>query len=352
MLIAATELKRALKKLAPIKSDTYQLGPAISGQDPEIWVVEEGGFQFSPANVNGKKFSQVISRLSGQIKIEQEERKLILESARAKIELEIHPVKPLVPPKTSDQFLKLKNADFKSLLQIAVASASTNKSADVGYKVLLHSLPLGLEEETPSGYRIVGADANFLAVVTESVPLPFEFKHLVNLTCASVVQLMDGPDLEIGETNQNVWFRSGSTTVYASKPHQVYPEYQRYIPSTFGLKIQFNPEDLSAALRTVEPLIEQETDNGAVALLYSEGVLNCKTIGTGSTASDDCPAEQIDPDPVFDPKEIRFKVNSKYLTQFLSKASGPVTLSLNTPLTPLKFESGKFTAIVSPMGKK
>ncbi len=352
MLIAATELKHALKKLAPIKSDTYQLGAGVSAQDSEAWVIEEAGFSFSPANVNGKKLTQVVNSMSGQIKIEQEERKLILESARAKIELEIQPVKPLVPPKTSDQFLKLRNEDFKPLLQIATSFVSSNKSADFGYKVQIHSLALGLEDETPPGYRIVGSDGNTLAMLTNTAMIPFEFKYLLNLTAASVVQLMDGPDLEIGETNSNVWVRSGSTTVFASKPHQVYPEYQRFIPPSFGLKLQFNPEDLSAALRTVEPLIEEEADNGAVAVLYSDGVVELRNVGIGETASDKCPCEQIDPDPVFDPKEIRFKISSKYLAQFLSKASGLVTLSYNTPITPLKFESGKFMAIISPMGKK
>lgn len=351
MNIAATDLKHALKKLSSLKTETYQLGETfVSAQDSDAWVVVDCPLSgLGPAfTIAGKKLSSVVNRMSGQIEITREDKKLTLRSAKAKVELEIQPAKTsAVALAQPDKALSLPAPEFKQALSVACASASPAKSAPFGGCVQFQSLGLGLEEEGPKEYRITGTDGIILTTVNTKTELPFEFRMLLNLTAASIVQLMDGPQIEVGETNTHLKITSGGTTVYASKPIQTYPNYDSLLSAAPHTKLSFQAEDLLSVLRTVEPMIDESVDQGAVALHFKDGVVQCLSGGVGSTAQDETVYEQIDPDPIFDPREVRLKLNVKYLSSFLSKAKGPAVLSLTNK--PVFLESGNMLVLTMPM---
>lgn len=356
MNIAATELKKALRVFAPVRTEFYQIGEhGISAQDSDIWVVSESplsglGGIFS---VNGKKLSQVVGRMSGQVEITKEEKLLSLKSARAKIELEIQDIKPLKIPDPPAKVLELASVDLKKALSIAVASASPNKASAFGGVVLLQSLPLGIEEGSPSGYRIVGTDANVLTVATVGNSVQFEFKMTLNLPAAAIVQIMDGT-ISLGESNTHLYAQSGGIRVFASKPTQTFPNFDSLLSVPSKLKFGFKTEEWVSALRTVETLIEESVDQGGIDLQFAEGVVQWNNTGVGSTASDEAPYEQIDPDPLFQPVTVsNLRVKAKYLSGFLAKAGEESTLGLVDKNKPIRLESGNMTTLVMPMaGKK
>jgi hypothetical protein len=214
-------------------------------------------------------------------------------------------------------------------------------------------LPLGLEDvedEHPRGYRIVGTDAVILASAEREWLCPFEFRWLLNLTAASIVQLMDGEALEAGETNQYLVLRSGDTTVYASKPTKAYPNHDKLLAFQPHTQFSFQAEAWLAALRTVEPMIDESVDQGAVALHFKDGVVQLSSVGVGSTAQDEAEYEQVKPDPIFEPREARLRLNIKFLLGFLSKATGLSVLSLTD--RPAKFESEGLMMLCMPMTGK
>ena len=352
MQILANEIKRTLKKLAPLKAETYQIGEhGISAQDPsEVWVVLESSlsqlgqtFSFS-----GKKFSQVISRMSGELDITTEENKLIIKSYKAKVELETRSVAKPSFPESAKKFVTLKSVDLKWALTVATASASPKKSEAFGGVVLLQSLPLPLEAETPAGYRVVGTDSMVLTVIQRDFQVPFEFKYPLNLTAAAIVQFMDGDTIEIGETPTHLILKSGTDTVYAAKPAKAYPDFGKLIATKHPVTLQISPEKWIQALRTVETLIDEEKDAGNISLHFKDGVVQFSTVGVGSTASDEAEYEQTTPDPVFDPKEFSMKVKAKYLSGFLAKSGGVATISVTSSKVPIKYESGQVVAITTP----
>jgi DNA polymerase III sliding clamp (beta) subunit (PCNA family) len=352
MNILASDIKRTLKKLAPLKAETYQIGAhGVSAQDPsEVWVVLDSSlsklgqtFSFS-----GKKFSQVISRMSGELDITVEANKLTIKSCKAKVELETRTVTQAIFPKSAEKFVTLKSADLKSALAIASASASPKKSEAFGGVVFLQSLPLPLDAETPTGYRVVGTDSMVLTVVQRDLPVPFEFRFPLNLTAAAIVQFMDGDTVEIGETNTHLILKSGDDTAYAAKPTKAYPDFGKLIAAKHPVTLQLSPEKWIPALRTVETLIDEEKDNGFISLQFKDGVVQFRTVGVGSTASDEAEYEQINPDPVFDPKEFSMKVKAKYLSGFLAKSGAIATLSVTSSKVPIRYESGPVVAITTP----
>lgn len=355
MNITAAELKQALTKLRPVKGDYYLVSQyGVSAQDSDVWVFVESPLTgLGDFSIAGKKLSSVIGRMSGNIEITKQEKSLVLKSAKARIELEIQPVKPVVLPKTSDKFITVPLSDFKKALAVAVASASVAKASPGGGVVQIQTHPLGLEEEEPRGYRITGTDLIVLTVSNVLFPVKHQIKSLLNLTAASVVQLMDGPALEIRETNTHMILSSGATTVYASKPVQTFPDFDGLLAAVPSARLKFSPANWLAGLRTVEPLIDKAADQGTIDLHLDSGVLQWSTVGVGSTAYDESEYEQVDPDPIFEPVTVsNLRLKAKPLSGFLSRAGEEATMGISGKKQPVRFESDGIVVLIMPAGKK
>jgi hypothetical protein len=100
----------------------------------------------------------------------------------------------------------------------------------------------------------------------------------------------------------------------------------------------------------VESLIDEEKDKGAISLQFRENVVQFLNVGIGNVASDEAPYEQLDPDPVFEPKEFSLKLTAKYLSGFLSRAGADATLSITEH--PIRLESDGVVVLTMPIGAK
>ena len=348
MKFQASELKKSLKHLSPVKTDFYRFdSDTIVAQDSEATVVVPGPRFENPFTIAAKKLSAVINRSSGEVEATLQERSLILKSGKkAQVELEIQVVKSVALPAFPDTSLSLDLPAFKKAMSLAAASASTAKSAAFGGSVQIQSLPLGIEDTTPPGYRVVGTDSIVLTVAEVRETIPYDAKGLINLTAAAVVQIMDGPKIEIGESNTHLQLRSGNTTVYASKPVQAYPNFDGLLVKPSLTKIKLNPQEWLSALRTLEPLIDEEKDNGAISLHFKENVVKWSSVGVGNIASDESGYEQLEPDPFFEPKEFSLNLTAKYLSGFLNKAGDDATLGVTDG--PIRLESGNVVVLTMP----
>jgi DNA polymerase III sliding clamp (beta) subunit (PCNA family) len=345
MNISASDFKHALKKLSPVKTETYRFDmDGICAQDSDVIIAVAPDMTFGGTfNVNGKNLSRVVNRMTGQIEIVQEQKKLILTSAKARIELEIQPVKPVPLPEATETPLVLDLTDFKKALALTVPSASTAKSAKYGGAVQIQS---GL-----GGYRVVGTDGLVLTVATViNTAMLAEFKTLLNLTAASIVQLMDGESISIQDSFKYFVLKSRDTTVYASKPVQEYPNFEPLLAMKSHTVLGFKTEEWWSALRTVDPLIDDEKDNGAVSGFFRNNVVQWEGVGIGSVATDEAAYEQLEPDPIFDPKELELKINAKHLSGFLSRAGTEATLGITEK--PIRLESEGVVVLTMPIGAK
>ena len=331
MNIAAAELKNTLRKLSSVKTESYVIGEhGISAQDSDVWPVIESPLTGLGATFSiDRKFAQVVNRMSGQIEITKQEKSLVIKSAKARVELEVQNIKPPSFPKKAEKTMTFPAASFKKALAVAAAAASPAKSAPFGGSVQIQNQPLGIEDDTATGYRIVGTDSIMLteAVVDEVAGLP-EFKTLLNLSAAAIVQLMDCESLTLGETNTHLVISGGGVTVYASKPVQAYPNFGILLSLEPKVTYSINPEEFLSALKTIEPLIDETVGQGGISLLFKDGVVQCNCTGVGSAASDEAGCDQSYPDPIFEPKDVSIRLKAKYLSSFLSKTKDVVTLSL------------------------
>lgn len=352
MNIPATELKKTLRLLAPVRSEVFHVGEhGVSAQDSDVWVVVDSPLsQLGSFTVAGKKLTQVANRMSGTVSLELKDNQLTLKSAKAEIVLEAKPAKKATLPATPEKTVSLPAADFKKALSVAVASASPNKSAGFGGVVQFKSAPLGFDSETPDGYRLVGTDSKVLTVVGVDGALPFEIAALVNLTACGVVQIMENETITYGDGEKGLCLKSGNLTVFAAKPDQQYPNIDPLLATAPTVTFKFKPEEWLAALRMVEPLIEEEEGESKVALHFSEGVVGFDSSGSTSTstARDEAGYEQVLPDPILEPKEMTIVMEASHLSGFLSKSSGEATLSFSEMKKPLMLECGGVKVLTFP----
>ena len=355
MIVPAAELKHQLKKLSGVKSEVFWVGEhGISAQDSDIWVVVESPLNGldGPFSVSGKKLTQVVNRMGGKIEVSQTEKSLILKSNKALVELETQKIKKQVLPELPDKFLEFPASEFKKALAAAVSTASPAKSAAFGGCVQLQTIDVDLEEVMPFGYRILGSDGNVLTLVRKTAPMGFEMRALINLSAAATIRDLGGDVIKLGETNSHFLILAEGIKVFASKPVQQYPNFSSLLTVPSIVSVKLNPQDWLSALQTVEPLIDETVDKGAVSLLFRENVVELANVSTGSKAKDEAPYEQVDPDPVFDPKEIGLKLKAEYLSGFLKKAENPSWLRISEKADhPVRLESGDVTVITRPLYK-
>ena len=349
MKIPAAELKKSLKLLSPVHTEDFHIGPhGIAAKDSDVWVVVDSPLsELGSFTVNGKSLSRVVSRMAGTVELTADELSLTLRSTKAEIRLETKPAKPPVLPAKPENILTLNTAEFKKAVSLAVGSASTHKSAPFGGCVQFQTLATGIEEETYTGYRVVGTDGKVCTVATAPGSLPFGATALLNLTAASVVQLLETDTFEFGPGDP-YYLKSGGLTVYATKPDQQYPGISPLLANTPTLVFQFNPEEWLAAYRTVEPIIEPNEMENHVTLQFTDGVVQFISQGTGSTAKDEAGYEQLEPDPLLEPTGITLVMRADHLSGFLSKASGAATLSFSRMDKPLKLESAGVQVLTFP----
>ena len=120
MKFQASELKHALKKLAPVKTDSFRFdGDTVVAQDSEATVVVPAPRFETPFTINAKKLSSVVNRMSGEIEATLQERSLVLKSAKARIELEIQKVKSVALPTQQEKVITFDLPAFKKVYVIS-----------------------------------------------------------------------------------------------------------------------------------------------------------------------------------------------------------------------------------------
>ncbi len=337
MVVLASELKSALKKFSPIRTETYQVGAhGISATDSWVTCVNHGLLtDLGEFTTNGKRFSQIVNRMSGQIEMVRDGKKLTLTCAKAKVELEVQDSKPFAAPSSGTTSFSIDADDFKPALLVAFASASTSKSSPFGGCVQIRSTP---SLSGPSTLHVVGTDGNVLSVASASVESSADVSMLLNTSALQIVCLLDG-HLDISYTDSHIQIKSDKTTVFASKPDKVYPQFGKFLALTPTMEFGFSPQSWLDALKTVEPLIE-ENDLRSVKVQLKDGCVTFSNIGAGSNARDEAEYEQLLPDPIFDPISVSILMNFDYLSGFLAKAGESATLSLTDNTKPIRLESG------------
>ena len=337
MNILASDIKSALKKIGSAKSENLfvdTLAGRLVSHDAEIAVIVTSGKLKDPDFgevfcVNSRKFTTVVNRMSGTISLFGG-KSLKLESAKARVEIELLPNKipPVTPPKET---LTLPLVTIKALLDYAATGADTNKAAAHGGVVQLTS--------------VVGG--GFSAAATNGTRLAFEslpgegsppFAYLIPLPALDAIKKLEGETLQAAETDKQFYFADATTSIYARKLVKQFPNYTEFVPKTFEFSATLDARKFEEALRTVEPFVP-DAGAHAITLHFSEGSLKLNA-SDGGRAEDEVPYTQTFPDPIFETKEFKNKLNFVHLMDFAKAVSGDILFQVTTDKSPAVLSAG------------
>lgn len=355
MLIPATGLKSLIKSLAPASAEMIIVsdgGLVASGSDLTICAFSEAFVGLGLFQVNARKFSSVVNRLSGMIDVQKMDNVLVIKSAKTKVEMETAAVKNRIftAPETLHT---IPLPSVRDLLKYVSMAADSNKAAFMGGVVQFETLTTGLfEDEKVTAIEAMGTDGKRCAYSS----VPYEgsaFKYHMTLPAVAALQGLDGDTVHIGETDAHYYLKSPNVTVYANKLAKGFTNYKGILPKDFKFQATVDAAEFKQVLHVVEPMI-QDVEQFAVVVHFLDGKLSVRTVGKGGTAQDEM--EYVS-DPLADVSEFETKLNHKILSDFFAAVSGEVTVNANPPVLnkgkmipqPVILESGNRKIMIAPV---
>jgi DNA polymerase III sliding clamp (beta) subunit (PCNA family) len=356
MQIAATELKSLIKRLAPASSEMTIIsdgGLVAAGSDLTICAASDAFKGLGLFQVNARKFSSVVNRLSGQVDVQKMDNVLVVKSAKAKVEIETAAVKPRVfsAPETLHT---VPLPSVRDLLKYVSIAADSNKAAFAGGVVQFETVTTGLfDEEKITAIEAMGTDGKRCAWSSVEFDGAAPFKYHITLPAVAAIQGLDGDTIQIGETDSFYYLKSATTTIYANKLAKGYTNYKSILPKSFKFQATVDAAEFKQVLYTVEPMI-QDVEQFAVVVHFLDGKLSVRTVGKGGTAQDEM---EYVADPLADVSEFQTKINHKILSDYFSVVSGEVTFNANPPVLnkgqmvpqPVILESGNRKIMIAPI---
>lgn len=357
MQIAATEFKSLIKRLASASSEMTVIsdgGLVASGSDLTICAASVAFAGLGLFQVNARKLSSVVSRLSGQISVQKMDSVLVIKSAKATVEMETAVAKPRVF--TAPETLHIIPLPaVRDLLKYVSMAADSNKAAFMGGVVQFETVvKVGFDEpDTVTGIEAMGTDGKRCAYSDMEFEGTTPFKYHMTLPAVAAIQSLDGDAVQIGETDSFYYLKSNQITIYANKLSKGFTNYKSFLPKDFKFQATVDAAEFKQVLYTVEPMI-QDVEQFGVVVHFLDGKLSVRTVGKGGNAQDEMGYLA---DPLADVSEFQTKLNHKILSDYFSVVSGEVTFNANPPVLskgkmlpqPVILESGNRKIMIAPV---
>ena len=164
--------------------------------------------------VNARKFTDIVSRLSGVITFDNG----VIKAGKSKLKIETK-----------------QDEGYSFVKPIKADSITLNiKELQTGIKNRLFACDT-LNINTLSGVclnkdEIATCNGNILAVYTLSEQLPFDTVVLTNKLCQEVLKCFDDETVQVSMTNNKVMFKSDKITLIGRLLDGMYPQYRILIP--------------------------------------------------------------------------------------------------------------------------
>lgn len=332
MKIPAKDLKTILRSLSAVSSDSLLFaGREVYAVGQNITVIVGLPVDLGTFGIGTEKFVQIVNKLEGDIDLAAAE-KLVIKSGRSRFTLpvttEIHIPAVQIPHDS----VEIPFAGMVEMLDFA-SQACKNEVFNYTGSVLFTS------------ERAVGTDGNKLMLMDGGA---FHCPQiLIPFPVIRTLKTFVGGTVRIGEDATNLYFSIGQATIIARKLAKTFPAYESIVPKTFQSKHEIKASDMIQALRRIHPLLDE--DKRILLTMNSDSCILTLTSAHGS-AEDRLEAEQLEPDPVFEPCEVRFSVDSEALTDFYEEVEGETIFCGNGPANPIWIEAGNKKLLCSSKG--
>ena len=165
--------------------------------------------------INARKFTDIVSRLSGDITFEDG----VIKAGKSKLKIDLK-------RDEGYQFINTIEADTISLNIKELQTGIKNRlfACDTLSQNVLSGVCLNKDE-------IVTCNGNMLAKYTLSEQLPFDTVILGNKLCQEILKCFNDEVVEVSMTNNKIMLKSDKITLVGSLLQGNYPKYQALIPT-------------------------------------------------------------------------------------------------------------------------
>lgn len=299
------------------------------GVKTEVLAETDGQGQFV---VNGELFKNVINSLDkGKLDLEKKDNLLIIKQGKAvsKLNCQSSEEFPEFPAVTGD-VLSIKTSDLEEIQEKVAFCASLDQSRPVLTAILLGFSKKQIEVVATDGFRLSRLVLVGSEMISEKVVLLSSkaFSELVRLVKQSD---SDSINIIVSEELKQALVEFSGVKMYIRLIDGDYPPYERIIPPSFGLKVEFDSGDFLTEIKRAAIFSRNESN---IVKISIEG--NFMKVSAKSTAFGDYSGEININNPDQGQGEIAFNVN--YLIDFISAIKTEVLeFQMNESLKPAMF---------------
>lgn len=353
--LKSPDLKRLVKKLASVQSETTILDPlkgVLHAFDSDITVVVtspllvateqdelsslEGAVAFS-----SKQFASLCGKTTGEVSITISSNRVVVKSKRAVFEIPTTHSKFPVPGVPASKYtLQLKDV-ANALVFASSASVSkerNNYTGAVQMRVLNKTL------------RAVATDHRRLALA--EVPVTTEdFTILCPVVVAQALKSLEGEELTIGETPTQLFFSASEVVIIGRKLVKPFPKYEQLIPTQPGLVVNLQAEVVKESLDVVSPIL-LEDDKGVrrLRMRFANNLFKLFVNNGAALAEDTTDCEMVLPEPIWgDDVGFECTVDHRAMIDFFSVVKGNITATGTKTNAPILFAADNYKMLVTTM---
>ena len=324
MKLSSDTLKELSRKLRGVGGELFNFnGLQANSSVPNLDIFVEFKTD-KPFAVDAEKFSQVVSRLDGEVDFTITESKCVLKTKRSKLSLPISEARPAICPK-HEKLITVQHDKLMPALNYALQA--TMRGSFFSYN---GAIALGKHAAGSDGKRL--AFAEFDGGLPEQIILP--------VPAVEALKAFSGPAIQIGQNEQNIYFHDGDTALVARRLVKAFPDYEKLIPASTKYNFSFDTNELKNALKSLKPII---AENGRICLTLTDD--SCMISAASESGDGDVQIAAQGGDAFL---EFRCELTYEYLADFCESVRGPaILLGANSEKGPFLLESGKFKLIIA-----
>lgn len=297
----------------------------VRGTDLDIEVTDTAPADITKPGslcVDAKLLSSIVAKAGGDIALSVADGKLVIKSGKSRFTLNWLPAEDYPDLNGAHQYAASFEADLAALFAPCVHAIS---SEEVRYYL--------------NGIYFTASDGNAVAAATDGHRL---VKHVAPLDAAfagvivprKTVGLLPKGSVQIDVSDAKIRLTQGDLVIVSKLIDGTFPDYERVIPRNNDKLIEFDSEDMKAAVGRVSVI---STERGrAVKLAFAPGgaTLSVSHPDTG-TATDEIVVG-------YTGEPIEVGLNSTYLAEMVGQFPvGPIRLALADAGSPTLFTSEK-----------
>lgn len=341
---SVVEARNTIPVLSNVLLQVSAEGLTIEGTDldsslrvavTDVVVQSEGS-----TTVNAKMFSDIIRKLpDGDCTLTATEQNLTITSGKSKFKLGVLPSVdwPTLTYQEAVASFEMAGAEMKDIFDGLSFAMSQEETRYYLCGIYAHSFEGRLRFVATDGHRLSRSDT-----ITHDMPMD---KGII-IPRKAVIEagklFADTMSVKVSYSDKSITFESDSVTLRTKLIDGAYPEYQRVIPQSNGMKMTVSASALKPMIDRVSAVSDGKSR--AVKLDWREGSVTATVSQDQNTASDSVDAETNG--------EIEIGVNSRYLVDAMSQFDGDVEFAFADPMTPILLSDGKnedYLTLIMPM---